>query len=176
MARRRARRQGEEAAASANGQRAAREKRELEFSDAPEVEEIAQEQIPQWHDHLVNVRIKYVFRSIATKSNGKTVLAKARKVGGLTAFLADQDKSLATGDPFFVLEVAADMWKGRTEEEKRAIVDHELCHMWRDEDTGKLSIHPHDLEEFAAVVKRHGLITNDLKHFAKATQLTLVGV
>lgn len=158
-----------EALAEAEAPKEKEPRKELEFSYAAEVEEIARELIPEIHSHLVNTQIEYVFRSQATKKNGKPVLGKARVIGGLDAYLA----KAPDGAKFFVVEIAADFWKGLKPEQQKALVDHELAHCWVNEDTGKLQILPHDLEEFADIVRRHGLVGEDIRHFSKAIQMAL---
>lgn len=180
-----------------------------DYMQAPEVEEIAKDLIPEHHGHLQHVTILYVFRTKAQKQAGKEVWGKARKVGGLNAFLvrdalrdSGPDVSLRTAsgavdtttgkladltrkladepDEFFVLEIAHDIWRFLSDEAKRALVDHELCHFtteFDDEGNNKLAIAPHDIEEFAEVVRRHGLWRDDIKHFmVQATQLELIPV
>jgi predicted metallopeptidase len=138
------------------------------YTDAPVVKEIAQGLIPQHHPHLEGARIEYVFRSKRLTSNGKIVAGKARKVTGLNAFLATKPPAFG-GLPFFVIEIAQDVWDALPRPQQVALVDHELCHCFReiDDDTGEweLSIRPHDVEEFAEIVYRHGLWSQDLDHF-----------
>jgi hypothetical protein len=79
----------------------------------------------------------------------------------------------ARSEEFFVIELSAQHWKELTESQKRALVDHELEHCIADEDdngNSKLGIAPHDVEEFASVLKRHGLWRSDLRSFAKIAQ------
>ena len=45
-----------------------------------------------------------------------------------------------------------------------ALVDHELCHLLLD-DEGRVTSRAQDDEEFAAVIKRHGLWNRDLVTF-----------
>jgi hypothetical protein len=140
----------------------------VEYSPAPEVEEIALRLIKKYYPELSasDIRIEYVFRSEALKTRGKQVLGKARKVTGLNAHLAQRD-----GDEseFFVLEIAADIWKLLTAAQQEALVDHELMHFVVKEDF-TLAIRAHDLEEFATIVRRHGLWQPDVEFFAKAVQ------
>lgn len=126
------------------------------------------------HKPLRDVRIDYVFRPEATRSKGKLVLGKARLVQGLNAFLASE----GANDPFFVVEIAKNTWDRLTEEQRRALVDHELMHFVVDEDADgqpKLSMRGHDLEEFADVVKRHGFWRSEVASFSStvAEQMTL---
>lgn len=164
------------------------------YSPAPEVRKIAEDLIPKYHAHLDEAaRIEYVFRDEAANDGGKTVFGKARKVVGLNAYLAaDQYFEQPTlegheaetvktpiAQDFFVLEIAADVWKHLDDNQREALVDHELCHFglsFNDEGERKLSIIPHDVEEFASVVRRHGLWRVDVEQFINAAtgQLKLV--
>lgn len=60
---------------------------------------------------------------------------------------------------FFVITIFEAHWRRMRDETKRALVDHELMHCMAGLDRYgdvKLSIRPHDLEEFADIVARHG--------------------
>lgn len=137
-----------------------------EYSHAQEVQDIAEDLIPQYHPHLIDKRVEYVFRDTAARTRGRTILGKAKRISGLNAFLADGY------EPFLVIEVAADTWKELETPARYALVDHELSHCdWDEERGGQLL--PHDLEEFRAIVERHGLWKPDLEHFAQAIQQRL---
>jgi hypothetical protein len=145
------------------------------YTTAPEVETLARKLINtvDRHEHLADVRVDFIFINEAPASKGRLVLGRARKVGGLTAYLASADATaepnldgFAPRAPFFVIEISFDTWQGLTEAQRVALVDHELCHCRVDFDdkTGeqKLSTVGHDVEEFACVVERHGLWSNGL--------------
>lgn len=134
------------------------------YKDAPAVREIATQLIHEHHPHLTNASIRYVFRSEAQSKGGKLVLGTARKITGLNAYLF----ALALGtDPedFFVIEIARDTWEVLNLKQQHALVDHELHHCALD-DEGKLLIVPHDIEEFCAIVRKHGLWEPTLELFA----------
>lgn len=142
------------------------------YTPAPAAADLAAELIADHHTHLANVPIVYVHRDPTPKSKGREVLGRARRVTGLNAFLT----ALAAGevDPdvvdvdytFFVMELALEPWLAAGESARIALVDHELCHFAVDDEDGSLSIIGHDLEEFAAVVERHGLWRDDVRRFA----------
>jgi hypothetical protein len=142
------------------------------YRPASEVRRIATTLIPQHHIDLCDVRIEYVFREEAAKKNGKIVLGTARKLTGLNAFLATEtdEAGIAHGDAdFFVIEIAEDTWQKLNNHQRTALVDHELCHCqveWSDDGVPTLKMRPHDLEEFRAIVDRHGLWQPDLEHMA----------
>lgn len=134
------------------------------YTPAPEVERIAEKLIHAHHRHLLNVPITYVWRDKATISKGNAVLGKARKLTGLPAHLVHLVRHDQPPDEidFFVIEIAADYWEVLTVDQRTALVDHELCHLGVEIPDGadkdlKLVVRGHDLEEFAAVVARHGL-------------------
>lgn len=144
------------------------------FEPAPEVQEMAEILIEKYHSHLqdCDVRIEYVFVDKTPKSNGTEVWGTCRKVSNLNAFLANKEKERA--DPFFVITISKPVWDVLPEDARKALVDHELCHASaeiKDTDDGeetKLSIMPHDLEEFVCIVRRHGLWRENVKDFVEA--------
>lgn len=140
----------------------------VEYSEATEVELVARDIIQEHHPDLraYQHRITYVFRSEAAVSNGKQIWGKARKITGLNAYLA------RGGTPFFVIEIAADIWKDLEPNQKKALVDHELSHCYVT-DEGDLQLLPHDIEEFGVIVHRWGLWRSDVEDFSKAVQLHL---
>lgn len=134
---------------------------------APDVRAIAEDliaSVPE-HEALIYARMEYLFIDKAPKSRGRLVLGRARRVGGLNSVLANLTKyeSEVCQDPipFFVIEISEDTWRGLDDAGRRALVDHELCHcrIELDEalDDYVLSTRPHDLEEFAGIIRRHGL-------------------
>lgn len=140
------------------------------------VKRIATSLIAAHHQHLDDVRIEYVFRSKAAKSKGKEVWGTARKVTGLNAYLAQglAHDELPLGDDvddLFAIEIAEDVWSKLNDKQRRALVDHELCHCTVDvDDEGRviLGVVGHDLEEFVAIVERHGLWREDVESFTQA--------
>lgn len=153
-----------------------------DYSQADAVKAIAAELVPLHHRHLIGHRVEFVWRDTAAKKAGKVVLGRARKISGLNAFLAREDQTLeGEGVPdFFVIEIAEDEWGDLREPQRVALVDHELSHcaVMPDEDgLLKLSMAPHDCEEFCSVVERHGLWRPDVTafvHAARAVQLELI--
>jgi Putative phage metallopeptidase len=152
---------------------------------APEVARLAGPLISDHHRHLVDlgyVRIEYVMRDEAATSQGRTIWGKARKVTGLNAFIAREETGvvdLVDPDPFFVIEIAEDIWVTLNSRQRLALVDHELSHLQVSEnDKGEmvLALVGHDVEEFGEIVRRHGLYKKDVEHFAKvcSDQLSLL--
>lgn len=144
---------------------------------AKDVETIVEQLVPEHHGHLdrPDVTIRCVYRDTIAKSRGRMVLGKARKISGLNAHLVGLVRRDDLGDDpadFFVIEVPHEPWQALTEQQQLALVDHELSHLYvaipegPDEDR-KLVMISHDLEEFHAVVARHGLWRPDLEKLAR---------
>lgn len=139
----------------------------VEYSKADEVKEIARDLIVNYHTHLMNVRIEYLFVDPVPKSKGQLVWGTARKVTGLAAYLATTEESEEPGEPFFVVTISKEIWERLDDDRRKALVDHELAHCWLNDDGG-LVILGHDLEEFVGVVKRHGLWRAEVEMFIRA--------
>jgi hypothetical protein len=145
-------------------------KKPLTFWKADDVKAIAESLIEEFHPHIGDLTVLYVFRSEHSEENGKVVLGKARKVSGLNAYLAwrhlveDEDREGAPVSSFYVVEIAADTWLALTGPQRIALVDHELSHIGAD---GLVS---HDVEEFRGVIERHGLWRPALEEFIEASK------
>lgn len=135
-----------------------------EYSLSTEAALMAADLIPKYHEHLRLVRIEYVFVSDMIKSKGKELLGRAKKKSGLDAFLAMQENA-DEPQPFFVIEISKPAWDLLTQKQKKALVDHELCHCLWDVDKG-IYMRTHDVEEFSEIIKRHGLWQPDVELFA----------
>lgn len=135
------------------------------YALAQEAQVLGEELIPKYHPHLATVRVEYVFNEAPMKSKGKELFARAKKKSGLDAFLfapptEDEPK------PFFVIEINKQAWDVLNKKQKRALVDHELCHCLWDVEKG-LYMRTHDVEEFSEIIKRHGLWQPDVQLFAE---------
>lgn len=135
-----------------------------EYSLAQEAQLIGSDLIPKYHDHLRTVRIEYVFNDSVIKTKGKEMLGRAKKKSGLDAFLA-ANVSEDEPQPFFVIEISKPAWDLLDSKQKKALVDHELCHCLWDVDKG-IYMRTHDVEEFSEIIKRHGLWQPDVELFA----------
>lgn len=146
------------------------------FAPADEVKSIANDLIPLYHPHLLDARVDYVFISKTKKKGSKEVWGEMRKISNLNAYLAGDQNSRESGcsDPFFVMTISEPVWNNISNDCRRALVDHELCHakVEVDEETGdyKLHIEPHDVEDFTAVIERHGLWTAEVKKLLDAAR------
>lgn len=124
------------------------------------------------HHDLIDARIALAWRyDVKPDQDGHVELGKCRKA-------SDLDRQLHNYD--FVILLNYTFWQSTDVEDQQrdALLDHELCHaaVALDED-GEIKqdeggrtvyrIRKHDVEEFNAIVKRHGLWTHQLQAIAK---------
>jgi hypothetical protein len=136
-----------------------------EWIEASEdVVRVGREMITQYHPDLEEANIGFLFRDTAQKSGDRVVWGKASKVPDRLKPLLDYD---------FIIWIAEDLWEGElTEQQREALVDHELCHCGFN-DNGKPVMRRHDIEEFKCVVERHGIWTDELAAFAEVIEEAL---
>lgn len=133
-----------------------------------EVYDILEPIIAAHHEHLGDARTLLLFRDQAAKRAGKLVAATASKMSGKENAIAGAEPPYA-----FKIEIANDLWTLNSEAWRRALIDHELCHCGGNSEDG-WELLSHDLEEFSAIVERHGLWKADVKDFyVRVMQLEL---
>lgn len=129
-----------------------------EFYEASEeLETIARELIQDHHSHLVEARIKYLFRTGNWEVKKRETWGQAKKVGKEVNYLTGYD---------FIVTIHRDVWEQLEGKEKRALLDHELqhCSAGSDDAGNKIwYIQGHDVEDFYAIIKRHGLWSKSLR-------------
>lgn len=126
-----------------------------------DVIDIARSVIDSYHPHLRNARIGFLFRSEAPISGGKVTLSKAKLVTAEMRVYADYD---------FLIWLAKNYYMSMTEEQRTALIDHELCHCRYDEDEEKASLRGHDVEEFNEILQRYGFWWRGSERTAEAVQ------
>ena len=139
--------------------------KEDKFSFAEDVHDVAARVIDKWHSDLAEAKIVYLFKDVDTwNSKGKTVFARTCKAPEQWQFLAGCD---------LLVIVNKKVWERLDYKQRDALIDHELCHVLKDIDekgNPKWSMVTHDVEEFAAVIQRHGMWMDELKKFMRVAQ------
>lgn len=127
--------------------------------------------IDKHYPNLKILNIAYVFREEASVSNGKVIAGQCTKVDPRNWTLHKKD---------VIIEIAKDVWAEALPTFQEALMDHELSHVGIDmneDGTPKMDeltnrvmvrIKPHDIEEFDAVLERHGPYHKDLRQFLDA--------
>lgn len=162
---------------------------------ADEARDLGSILIAKYHPHLADAKILYLFTDQKRKKCDRVKVGSAAKMNAMQRFLASSMESVESG-PDFILLFDKNWWEVVEEPQQRALVDHELMHCsvsvksglsWirleDGEDKGdysewRWSMRGHDVEEFKAVIERHGWWKSDIREqeFAKqAKQLPLPG-
>lgn len=142
-------------------------------ADAPDEYDILDDYVARYHDHLAEANISIAWHyGWKADPDGRLTLGKFKKA-------SDLDYQLHNFD--WVLLLNWNVWSkvAFTLEQKRALIDHELCHgevaryddgdEKRDEKNRLVwRVRKHDLEEFREVVERHGCWKADIEAFTRA--------
>lgn len=148
-----------------------------EFISAPDVEDIARELIEKYHGHLAGARIAYRSRvsvvpegsrsktAPSWRSRGHLLYGRTMRVSGPVRELTGEDGEQVD----FLVLVNGDVWNALSDDQKHAVVDHELSHCGENE-AGNWAIEAHDVEEFGPVVARWGLWREEVRAFDAALQ------
>lgn len=123
---------------------------------APEVDEIVVDKISSDLDWISIVSVFEIKKT-------SRYAAKISKVGPVFKELTGYD---------LVLHVWKDRWETYNDNQKEALVFHELCHIDAYEKEGKKKIRllPHPVEEFPEVVKEYGLWNSPLQRFGDVVE------
>ena len=126
----------------------------VEWEEAdPSVATIVRQIIREFHPDLLPLDIGVLYRSEPQKSKGREILANISKVNARLKPFLDYD---------LILWVSKPDWAGRlTEDQRMALIDHELCHVVID-DNEQITLVGHDIEEFREIIARWGLWSEDL--------------
>lgn len=120
--------------------------------------------IKEHHPDLLDARIALVWaNTLKPDRDGHVTWGTARKVGPLDGLFNAND---------FIITLNSTVWaellaSGRA----AALLDHELCHCgvtFNDDGEPVFYIAKHDLEEFVAVVERHGLWRKSVEDMVNA--------
>ena len=146
------------------------------FEESKEVRQLAESIIDEHHPHLKDAKQQIGF--YLREGNSKWA-GKAKKCTAFERHMTDY--------MLFVF-INKEAWKTTTEEQRAALVDHELCHFtrtkWEDpndprkwitvygaaHDPDSWGIREHDVEEFSEIIERHGLWDTGIETFAEAVR------
>ena len=133
----------------------------MEYRTAPEVAKIVEDLVFDYHEDLSDrgPEIECVFLSQTPRSRGRDLLGKVRKVSGIHAYLAAQPRPENFDDSalsFFLLEIAQPAWVSLQDYQRKALVDHLLCHLAYDEENDAWRMRPPEYGEFPEIIERWG--------------------
>lgn len=126
----------------------------VEWSEASDsVLVVARELIDEFHQHLREATIAFIYRNEAAISKGRKVYAQVQKVPDRWKVLLDDEYDI-------LIWISKEDWDARTSSWREALIDHELSHCTVGENG--FTTTGHDFEGFKDVVERHGLWNYDL--------------
>lgn len=139
---------------------------------------LLRELVGAYHTELRNARIALAW-NVAWQPDvdGRMKLGMCRKAG-------DLDREIGGSEPFdFVIILRRAFWQDEhvTDRQRRALLDHELCHATiKLDDHGEPAVdergrlvyrtRKHDLEEFVEIGERYGCWKKDITEFARAVE------
>lgn len=140
---------------------------------AAKVYDLLDKTIEKWHDHLSPERVAVAWhRGLTPNADGQILLGKCK-------IASELEREFHAFDVVIILNY--EVWHDRetTDKARTALLDHELSHAVLKLDKEgepiedyagrkKLRNRKHDVEEFTAVVERHGTYKGDLQKFAQA--------
>ncbi len=139
-----------------------------DYEESEVVKRMATRMIEEHHEHLRRARIAYVMKKVDEEKEPAPAkpgrFGKARKIA--RARLVPAMYCLLTGCDF-IIEVDEEVWNRLSLEQHEAVIDHELCHCMKDEKGWY--VRDHDVEEFRAIIDRHGFWKESLHEFAEAS-------
>lgn len=142
--------------------------RDAQWAVASEVKDIAQDLIAGYRPDLAAAYFYYVFIRDTPASKGREVWGRVKVVGGLASYLMSKEfPGAGNAEPFFVMEIAADVWNRINYAQKIALVDHELSHCYLKDDM-RPGIGGHDVEEFVGVMRRQGTWRDSVRELLEA--------
>lgn len=126
----------------------------------------------KWHQEIDQARIALAFwKKVKADRDGILKLGRIHHTSELHREFVEWD---------FVILLNETVWNSEefTDKQRKALLDHELCHATvaldkernvKKDERGRVlyRMRRHDIEEFRAVVKRHGCYKSDLEDFAK---------
>jgi hypothetical protein len=143
------------------------------YTPAPEVEALLMQIIRAHHPDIKTARFYCLFRDVPKFSKGKLVFASVKKF--------PPELTPSAGEHDFLLTVDEKAWSEASPERRAYVLDHEASHCQQSKvieshpETGEavrceFNLTGHDVEDFAAVIGRHGLQTEELENMAAACQ------
>jgi hypothetical protein len=123
----------------------------MQFIECGEgVYSVMAEVLNEYHSSLRNCKIKCLFYDKPRKRSGKVILATAEAVSAKYNYLTGLN---------FIISVYDKAWEVMVDQEKGALLDHELNHCFVGEDKNGEPVYkiiPHDVEDFRVIIDRYG--------------------
>ena len=119
--------------------------------------QMAHDLIKRFHHDAARASIAYLMKAKHGETNGKIVLGSCAKQSRKNKMLHGWD---------YIIEIAWDMWAMFRQEQREALLLHEIYHICKD--GGQWKLESHTVEEHVRVIEAYGLWKPDLQAFAEA--------
>lgn len=136
-----------------------------------EVLTIFREILDEYHHYLQHAKFNILFDTGSKIKSGKMVYADI----GPVSKKQNEIYNLLDFDFNFLLIIYRPEWNRLDDNQKRALIDHELCHCFFDptSDPPICRSIDHDFTDFFEVIERHGLWNDDLRSNRGSLQMAL---
>jgi hypothetical protein len=141
---------------------------------AVDAQRLAAPLIRQHHEHLRTARILWLTTSAKRKKADKSVLATSSRMSVIQRYLSSAERQDASEGYDFLILISAAQWRSLNQAQQLALVDHQLARCGQKQTVNRrtgavtqtwCTLSP-DVEEFRAVIERHGLWLPAHKEFA----------
>ncbi|CVK18490.1 putative metallopeptidase [Sporomusa sphaeroides] len=138
------------------------------YEYAPEaITVMAARLIDDHHGHLAEAKIAYLMRTGSWQKKGSPVDADVQVISGANRFMMDET--------VFRVIINAKVWEKVDEKTRMYILDKQLSRCEKNSTAAgdvRWSLRDYQIKEFASLIKRHGLVTDDLKRLDQALKQT----
>lgn len=141
----------------------------------PQVQEVLTHLIGNHHPHLADISndIAVIFKEKCSRKGGVPILGKTSKAPAILSVLGEHNYE-------FVIELGADCWNKLNEDQRKALLDHQLCFIGGDEDEKtaemKYYLTTPDVYYFSDEVLRNGHWRPDLSDASEEAEPTDEGM
>ena len=128
----------------------------------PEIQEQINNLIGAAHPHLADISedIVVIFKEKCSRKGGIPILGKTSKAPAILSVLGEHQYA-------FVIELGADCWNNLNNEQRLALLDHQLCFIGGEEDEKtaemKYFLSTPDVYYFSEEVERNGSWRSEIK-------------
>ncbi len=143
-----------------------KQQRKKDWRRMLEADPLVQDLVKKFHQALERAKIIVLGKPKAGKKHGRLVYATAHRVSEAMAVLF---KEVAGEDVHYYILVGLDAWEHLDTKHRRIVLDRALCH-FAGQDGEKWIMRGPDVEEFTAILQRHGAWSPELVIFCKAAQ------
>jgi hypothetical protein len=142
------------------------------YEKSERIKQVAEPLLSMHHQEVAHAKIAYMMKMAPEESDGPKMPTRMGKHPAMTKARSLNALMTAVTGLDFIIEVDEVYWDVLTLDQQIALIDHELCHLAIDEKGFYLK--DHDIEEFCAVIQRHGCWMSNVRAFADVVQMNFM--